>query len=62
MDGFQRTASKTPRAAEGVITSYDTRSAFISGRVKTARGPETKTRKLRLFDFDMQDSLQPTIN
>jgi hypothetical protein len=34
--GFQRMASNMERAAEGVITSYDTRSTFISGRVKQA--------------------------
>ena len=34
--GFQRMASNTARAADGVITSYDTRSTFISGRVKQA--------------------------
>ena len=27
-------------AAEGVITSYETRSTFISGRVKQAKSPE----------------------
>ena len=36
MAGFQKMASNTARAAEGVITSYDTRSTFISGRVKQA--------------------------
>jgi hypothetical protein len=44
--GFHKIASKTARAAEGVITSYDTRSTFISGRVKQANGPETSRQKL----------------
>ncbi len=38
MAGFQRIASKQARAAEGVITSQLTRSTFISGRVKQAKG------------------------
>ena len=42
--GFQNMASSTPRAAEGVITSYVTRSTFISGRVKQAKSPHTFTR------------------
>ena len=41
MAGFQWIASRMPRAAEGVITSYDTRSTFISGRVKQAYSPQT---------------------
>ena len=41
MAGFQWIASRIPRAAEGVITSYDTRSTFISGRVKQAYSPQT---------------------
>src|SRR6266576_3870426 len=44
MAGFQWIASRIPRAADGVITSYDTRSTFISGRVKQARSPETCNR------------------
>jgi len=42
--GFQWIASKIPRAAEGVITSYETLSTFISGRVKQARSPQTFSR------------------
>ena len=38
--GFQKIASNTARAAEGVIMSYETRSTFISGRVKQARSPQ----------------------
>jgi hypothetical protein len=34
--GFQRIASKIDLAADGVMTSYETRSTFISGRVKQA--------------------------
>ena len=41
MAGFQWIASSIPRAAEGVMTSYETRSAFISGRVKHAYSPHT---------------------
>jgi hypothetical protein len=45
MAGFHKTASKMDRADEGVITSYETRSTFISGRVKQAKGPETSRQK-----------------
>ena len=41
MAGFQWTASRIPRAAEGVMTSYETRSALNSGRVKHAYSPHT---------------------
>src|SRR5258705_11473845 len=41
--GFQSTASHTPRAADGVITSYETRSTFVSGRVKQARSPQMRS-------------------
>ena len=41
MAGFQWTASKIPRAAVGVMTSYETRSALNSGRVKHAYSPHT---------------------
>lgn len=40
--GFHRMASSTPRAADGVMTSYETRSTFISGRVKQALFPQTR--------------------
>jgi hypothetical protein len=36
--------SRIPRAADGVITSYETRSTFICGRVKQARSPQTCNR------------------
>jgi hypothetical protein len=48
--GFHSTASRTPPAAEGVITSYETRSTFISGRVKHARSPHTR----RLIEADLR--------
>ena len=41
--GCQKTASRIPRAAEGVIISYDTLSTFISGLVKRAYGPQTSS-------------------
>src|SRR5690606_34681281 len=41
--GFQKIDSSTPRAAEGVITGYVTRSTFISGRVKQAKSAQTRT-------------------
>ena len=41
MAGFHKMDSNTARAAEGVMTSYETRSTFISGRVKQAKGPAT---------------------
>jgi hypothetical protein len=41
--GFHRIASKTPRAAEGVITSYENRSVLNSGRVKQAAAPRIRT-------------------
>jgi hypothetical protein len=47
--GFHKITLKNARAAEGVITSYDTRSTFISGRVKQANGPETSRQKLRMI-------------
>jgi hypothetical protein len=39
--GFHSIDSNMARAAEGVITSYETRSTFISGRVKQAKLPVT---------------------
>ena len=33
-----------PRAADGVMTSYDTRSTLSSGREKRARSPHASTR------------------
>ncbi len=39
--GFQWIASRMPRAADGVMMSYETRSTFISGRVNSARSPQT---------------------
>ena len=47
--GFQRIASKIARPAEGEITSYETRSTFISGRVKQAFFPETSKQKPRII-------------
>ena len=41
MAGFQWIAPWTPRAADGVIASWDTRSTSISGRVKQTYSPQT---------------------
>src|SRR4030042_1354276 len=49
MAGFHEIASSTPRAADGVITSYETRSTFISGLVKQAFLPHTFNRKSLLL-------------
>lgn len=47
--GFQKIASSTPRAADGVITGYVTRSTFSSGRVKHAFSPHTFTIKATAY-------------
>jgi hypothetical protein len=39
--GFPVDASRLPRTAEGIGTSYETRSTFISGLVKQALSPAT---------------------
>ena len=54
--GFHKMASSTPRAADGVITSYETRSVENSGRVKHAIGPCTRTRKPDVLINDSGDS------
>src|SRR5436190_1050660 len=41
--GLYRIASRTPRAAEGVMIGYDKRSTFNSGRVNKANSPHTLT-------------------
>jgi hypothetical protein len=46
MAGFHKMDSNTARAAEGVMTSYETRSTFISGRVKQAKGPATSRQNM----------------
>src|ERR1017187_3232246 len=43
MAGFQRMASRTPRAAEGVRTSYESLSVLNSARVKQAYLPRIRT-------------------
>ena len=68
MAGFQWTASRMPRAAEGIITSYDTRSTFISGRVKQAYSPVVSQFEFRFryvfgrFGFGARASISPTIH
>src|SRR3972149_4188930 len=47
--GFHKIASSTPRAAEGVMTSYETLSTFISGRVKQAFRPHTLSLNILLL-------------